>query len=142
MKAAKRLFNQYVLYLAWVTAIAAMAGSLIFSEVFGYAPCLLCWYQRIAMYPLVVIIAVGIYLRDKKLYLYALPLSIIGTIVAFLHVLLENGIISEALFPCRVGVSCSTKYVNYFGFVTIPVLSLMAFIFITFCLLYNWRINK
>lgn len=142
MKVAKKLFLKYVLYLAWITAIASTAGSLIFSEILGYTPCILCWYQRIAMYPLVVIIAIGIILKDKKLAFYALPLSIVGGVIALLQYLLQLGVLTEASFPCRVGVSCTTKYVNYFGFVTIPFLSLIAFIFINICLLYYWRTKK
>lgn len=142
MKEVRKLLDKYVLYLAWLTAVSATAGSLIFSEIFGYIPCILCWYQRIAMYPLVVVLAVGIILKDKKLVFYALPLSIIGGIIAFLQELLQIGVLSEASFPCRVGVSCTTKYVDYFGFITIPFLSLVSFIIITACLLYYWRANK
>ena len=142
MNSVKKIFDKNVLYIAWIQAIAATAGSLIFSEVLGYAPCLLCWYQRIAMYPLVVIIAVGIILNDKKLVFYALPLSIAGGVIAFLQYLLQLGVLTEASFPCRVGVSCATREVYYFGFITIPFLSLVSFIIITTCLLYYWRTNK
>lgn len=142
MNELKKYTDKYVLYIAWTIAIAATSGSLIFSEVIGLTPCLLCWYQRIAMYPLVVIIAIGILTKDKKLALYALPFSIAGTIIAFLHNLLQWGLISEALFPCRIGVSCAAKEVNYLGFITIPLLSLFGFLLITICLLYSWRINK
>ena len=142
MKETRKILDKYVLYLAWLTAVAATAGSLIFSEIIGYIPCILCWYQRIAMYPLVVVLAVGIVLKDKKLVFYALPLSIIGGVVAFLQKLLQIGVLSEASFPCRVGVSCTTKYIDYFGFITIPFLSLVSFIIIIACLLYYWRTKK
>lgn len=138
----KRVLQTNVLYIAWTVAIAATAGSLIFSEIIGLTPCLLCWYQRIAMYPLVVIIAVGIMIKDKKLALYALPLSILGGIIAIIHNLLQWGFISEAAIPCRIGVSCATKDFNYLGFITIPLLSLAGFLLITICLLYYWRTNK
>ena len=129
-------------YLAWVQALVATLTSLYYSEIAGYAPCLLCWYQRILMYPLVIIIAVGIILKDKKLPFYSLPLSIIGMGFAFFHILVENNIISESNLPCRVGVSCSTKYVNYFGFITIPLLSFLAFAFITACMVIFLRSNN
>lgn len=137
-----KILQKNILYLAWIQAIAATAGSLIFSEVIGFTPCLLCWYQRIAMYPLVVTIAVGIILKDRRLVLYSLPLSLIGALIAFIHNLLQWGVISEAALPCRVGVSCATKEFNYLGFITIPFLSLAGFLFISFCLLYYWRTSK
>lgn len=142
MKEIKKRADKYVLYISWIVSVAATAGSLIFSEVLGFAPCILCWYQRIAMYPLVVILTVGIILKDKKMYFYALPLALIGTVVAFLQELLQIGVISESAFPCRVGVSCTTKYFDYFGFITIPFLSLVGFLIITACLIYYWRLNK
>src|SRR3989344_5573951 len=73
---------KYLLYIAWTQAFIAMAGSLFFSEVMKFPPCVLCWYQRICMYPLVVILTVGILRGDKKVYLYVLPLSISGLIIA------------------------------------------------------------
>lgn len=83
------------------------------------------------MYPLIAILTVGIILKDKNLPLYVLPLSIFGMIVAFYQNLLNWGIVPEKIGPCQIGVSCTTKYINLFGFVTIPLLSLTAFILIT-----------
>lgn len=123
------------LILAFAQATAGMFGSLYFSEVSGFPPCLLCWYQRIAMYPLVAILAAGIYLEDKRVTAYSIPLAVIGLAIATYHNLLSWGIIPEAVAPCRIGVSCLTKYVAYFGFVTIPLLSFLAFGFILACLL-------
>ena len=87
------------------------------------------------MYPLTIIITVGILKKDKGLYQYVLPISILGTIVALYHVLLQKGILPEAIAPCTLGASCTTKFVGYFGFITIPVMSLTAFIVITGCML-------
>lgn len=108
-------------------AIISMLGSLYYSEVRGYIPCQLCWYQRILIYPIVVIIIVGLIRNDKKLYLYVLPLGIIGWLIAFYHVLLQNGIVSETSITCDITASCGSKYVNYFGFMSIPVMALIAF---------------
>lgn len=108
-------------------AIISMLGSLYYSEVRGYIPCQLCWYQRILIYPIVVIIIVGLIRNDKKLYLYVLPLGIIGWLIAFYHTLLQNGIVPETSITCDITASCGTKYVNYFGFISIPVMALIAF---------------
>lgn len=116
------------LYIAWFIALAAMCGSLYFSNVLGYTPCMLCWYQRIAMYPLVVIIGVAIIKHDEKIYRYALPLAIIGALISVYQNLLYYKIVPEALAPCVTGVSCATQYVHLLGFADIPLLSLLSFV--------------
>jgi len=130
------------LYGAWAVSIAALLGSLYYSEVQHLVPCLLCWYQRILMYPLVVIFAVGIIKKDKNVPYFVLPLSVIGIGIATFHYLLQLGIIPDSLAPCTQGISCASKYIEYFGFITIPFLSLMAFIFITICMIVVLRMNK
>lgn len=119
----------------------ALSGSLFFSEMLKMPPCLLCWYQRICMYPLVLIVGAGIFLKDKKVYWYSLPITIIGWIIALYHNLLYWKILPESIAPCEAGVSCTTKYIEWFGFVTIPLLSLMAFTLIiaSLCLSYYLR---
>ncbi len=131
----KKIVQKYILYIAWVQALASTLGSLYYSEIRNFAPCALCWYQRILMYPLVVIIGVGILKKDKKLYMYVLPFSILGMLVAFYQVLLQNGVLRESVLPCTAGISCTVGYTGYFGFVTIPVMSLTAFTIITICML-------
>jgi len=128
--------NNVIIYLAWIQSIVATLGSLFFSEVLKWTPCLLCWYQRIFMYPLVFIIVIGILRKDKGLPFYVLPLSITGGLVALYHNLLQYGIITV---PCTVGVSCVTRYSGWFGFITIPLLSLTAFLIITVCMLILLR---
>jgi disulfide bond formation protein DsbB len=123
------------LYAAWVQALIATLGSLFFSEVMGFVPCTLCWYQRILMYPLVVVLTVGILLRDSKLRYYTLPLSILGLGIAVYHNLLHYGLIPEETFgTCSAGVSCTVRWFEWFGFISIPQLSLMAFLVITICM--------
>ncbi|HZZ99085.1 MAG TPA: disulfide oxidoreductase [Candidatus Paceibacterota bacterium] len=137
----KMLKENLVLY-AWIVAIAAMAGSLYFSEVLNFAPCVLCWYQRICMYSLVAVLSVGIAVKDRFVWRYGLPLSIIGLAIAIYQNLLYYGVISESVAPCRFGVSCTTQYINWLGFIGIPFLSMLAFIVIT-ALLWGYRnINK
>ncbi len=127
------------LYIAWVQALVAMMGSLYYSEVLHYTPCVLCWYQRIALYPLVIIIAVGIIKKDKILPYFVLPSSIIGMGIAFYHVLLQRGVIPDHYAPCSAGVSCTTKFVEYYGFITIPFMALVAFTVITTCMIIVLR---
>jgi disulfide bond formation protein DsbB len=79
--------------------------------------------------------------RDYKVYLYALPLTIIGGLVAFYHVLLNAGVIEESLAPCRLGVSCTTKYFEFWGFMNIPFLSLVAFIVIGTCMVWLAKLD-
>lgn len=126
--------KSYLLYIAWFQALAGMVFSLYFSEVLKFAPCELCWIQRICLYPLTVILLIAMLRRDYKVYFYALPLSIIGGLVAVYHVLLNAGVIAENLAPCRLGVSCTTKYFEFWGFVNIPFLSMVGFAVVTVCL--------
>jgi disulfide bond formation protein DsbB len=112
-----------------------MAGSLFFSEVMEFAPCVLCWYQRIAMYPLVIIIALGVVLGDRRVKIYALPFSIIGLAISIYHNLLYYGAISVSITPCTEGVPCNAVQLELLGFLTIPLMGLVAFLIITFCLL-------
>lgn len=128
-----------VSYVAWAQAAAATAGSLYFSEIAGFLPCLLCWYQRIALYPLVIVLGVGILRKERKLYQYVLPFTIIGGLIALYHVLLYYGVFAESEQTCRAGVSCTTEYIKYFGFVTIPLLSFLAFSLITTCMIVLYR---
>jgi disulfide bond formation protein DsbB len=119
------------LYPAWLMATVATLGSLYFSEVKLFVPCTLCWYQRILMYPLVIILGIAAYKQDKNVTRYALPLSVLGTLVAGFHYLEQKveWITSSAV--CRAGVPCDVQYINWLGFITIPLLSLVAFGIIT-----------
>lgn len=138
----KNWLKKNVLFIAWIQAIAAMAGSLFFSEILLFPPCVLCWYQRICMYPLVSILAVGIITKDKNIIWYALPLSIIGLVISIFHNLLYYKIIPDDLAPCSSGVSCTTTFIEYFGFITIPFLSMIAFLIINGCLIYYHITHK
>ena len=115
------------LYAAWLISLFATVGSLFFSEVMDFVPCSMCWYQRIFMYPVAVLLTIGIFKGDGASAKYAFPLAAIGWLFAFYHNLLMWGIIPETAAPCRSGIPCSTRYIDYFGFVTIPFLSLLAF---------------
>lgn len=134
--------SKAILYLAWLQAWVATLGSLFFSEVMKFPPCKLCWFQRIFMYPLVAILTVGIVNKDKNVHRYVLPLSITGFFIALYHNLIYYHIISESLVPCSQGVSCTTKFFAWFGFITIPLLSLIAFTVITVCMLWYKKYSK
>ncbi|HEU4594850.1 MAG TPA: disulfide bond formation protein B [Pyrinomonadaceae bacterium] len=122
-------------YLAWVIALVSTVGSLFFSEVMGLPPCVLCWYQRVAVYPLVLIIGTGIITRDGRMKYYALPLCLAGLAVAVYHNLIYYGVIPEALTPCSEGASCAERQIEWLGFVTIPLMGLAAFAGLALCLL-------
>lgn len=103
-------------------------GSLYFSEIVKYPPCVLCWYQRICLYPLVLIFGAAIWAEDRNYQRYALPLALVGAAIATYHNMLYYGVISEALAPCTKELSCTSKQLELFGFVTIPLLSWMSFV--------------
>ena len=125
-------------YVAFLVAFVAMCASLFFSEVLKFPPCVLCWYQRICMYPIVGLLGIGIYFRDKYVYRYVLLLASIGILISLYHNLLYYKILPESVAPCTFGVSCTTKFIEYFGFVTIPFLSGTAFaLIIIFMLIYR-----
>lgn len=119
--------NWTIVFICWIIASVSALGSLFFSEIMELPPCALCWYQRIFMFPLVLVLLVGLFPFDKRITRYALPLAIAGWGFAFYHYLLYSGIIPENLQPCSQGVSCSETYLDLFGFLTIPMLSLISF---------------
>ena len=113
---------------SFVIALAATLGSLFASEVLGYPPCVLCWYQRIAMYPLALVFFMALWSGDRGYPRYSLPLCALGAALAAYHNLLYYGVIPEAISPCQQGVSCTTRQLELLGFVTIPLMSLVAFL--------------
>jgi hypothetical protein len=120
--------------LAAVTAFAASAGSLYYSEVVGFIPCLLCWYQRIAMYPLVLVLGVGVVRRDPAAWSYGLPLSVIGLLIALYHVMIQFRPALD-VGACGTGVPCTGRYLAVFGFVSIPVMAAGGFLLVSGLLL-------
>jgi disulfide bond formation protein DsbB len=116
-----------LLFLAWLVAVVATSGSLFFSEVMYYPPCVLCWYQRIAMYPMVLLLLVPLLSPQQGFLPYVLPLALVGGAIAAFHNLMTWGIVSETLLPCSQGVSCTTPHIEWLGFITIPLLSFTAF---------------
>ena len=119
--------NWAILFGCWLLVTGATLGSFFFSEIMELPPCNLCWYQRIFMFPLPIVLFMGLFPFDPKVVRYGLPLAIGGWLVAAYHMLLHVGIIPESVSPCSQGVSCKTDYLDLFGFVSIPLLSFTAF---------------
>jgi len=119
---------------AWLASMIAMGGSLYFSEVVGFVPCLMCWYQRIAMYPLVAVLGVAFFRSDAAVWRYALPLSLIGLVISSYHATIQLRPALEAI-SCGSGPPCSGRYMAVFGFVSIPWMAGGAFLLISTLLL-------
>jgi disulfide bond formation protein DsbB len=118
----------YELWLAFLVAAVATGGSLFFSEIAHFVPCELCWFQRICMYPLSITTLLMAIANDHRATRYLLPLPVVGAGVSVYHLLVENGVVKESQ-ACLVSApgGCATKWINEFGYVTIPTLALTAF---------------
>lgn len=116
-----------LLLLAWLVALAATAGALFIGEVMLMVPCQLCWYQRIFMFPLALILGMACFSEDRRGAVYALPLALGGTAMAGYHTLLVAGLIPKAWLPCSAGVSCADQRLEILNGIQIPWLSLAAF---------------
>ncbi len=121
--------------LAWVAALVATLGSLYLSEIAHYPPCTLCWLQRIAMYPLVVVLGISAIRDDRDVRWYALPLAGIGAGLAFYHALLQRVPSLQQSTSCSADAPCNVMWLREFGFVSIPVMALGAFLLIAVLLL-------
>ncbi len=130
------------LYGAFAVSLAAMLGSLYFSEILHLPPCVLCWYQRIAMYPLVVILGFAIYRRNWEMVMPATVLAAVGWLISIYHNLLYFQILPESAAPCLAGVSCSTKFEGWLAVVPIPFQAFVGFTLILIALIIYWRTYK
>jgi len=132
-----------LIFVSWLIAMLSTLASLFFSEVMELAPCVLCWYQRIFLFPLSIILVLGLFPLDTKVIKYALPLSLIGMLFTIYHCLLFYGFIPENLQPCSQGIPCNDDSMILFGILPIPVLSLLAFLSIsTLLLLARGKLNE
>ncbi|MCT2535579.1 disulfide oxidoreductase [Aquibacillus koreensis] len=122
--------KEQILFIVWAQSVIATLGSLYFSEIMGFIPCELCWFQRILMYPLVIIYGTALVKKDWNIALPGLFMSGIGIGVSSYHYLVQKlPKLSEAGGSCGI-IPCNTEYINYFGFVTIPFLAFVAFVVI------------
>ena len=138
----KNTLAPHALKLIFGLTLAAGLGSLFYSELAGLPPCPLCWYQRIFMYPIIFLAALGIWRRNaKEAAPYILALAIPGALIAFYHSLLQLGLTPE-LLPCSNipgAISCATAQILEFGYVTIPAMSLTVFLMVIWllCLVFT-----
>ena len=124
-----------IVFICWLISMAALTGSLFMSEVMGLKPCVLCWWQRIFIYPLAILFMVGLFPGnksadekiDRSVVRYTLPLAIIGLCFAIYHYLIYSGVIPESLQPCSEELSCAKIDLELMGFITIPLLSIFAY---------------
>jgi disulfide bond formation protein DsbB len=127
------------LWAAWAIALIATLGSIYFSEIADFVPCRLCWFQRIAMYPLAVLLLVAAVRRDLRgAVLYGMAFPVVGAGIAIYHVYIENNPSAESPGCKAGGAACSTKWIEEFGYVTIPTLALTAFALIAALLAMAW----
>lgn len=139
MNTQKKLEN--ILFIAWATAFIATSSSLYLSEIMKYEPCTLCWYQRIFMYPLVIILGIAITNKDYKISIYGLILSTIGIAISTYHYSIQKIPQLSNISTCG-RIPCTDDYLNWFGFITIPFLCLIAFLIIIICSTAIININK
>jgi len=130
----------YLVFACWIIASLSLLGSLFFSEIMEFPPCVMCWYQRIAMYPLSLIFLVSLFSFDRSVIKYSSPLVGIGWALAFWHNLLQWGVIPKNAAPCQEGLPCATRYLDW-GIITIPFLSLLAFSLIAVLLIKLYLLN-
>ncbi|HET7571169.1 MAG TPA: disulfide bond formation protein B [Gaiellaceae bacterium] len=119
----------YELWAAFVVAAVATGGSLFFSEVAHFVPCELCWFQRICMYPLSLLLLFLAFHADNRVARYLLPFPVVGGGVSIYHLLVEHGVVKQTL-ECSLSApgGCATKWIEKFGYVTIPTLALTGFV--------------
>lgn len=122
-----------LIYFAWLVNIVSFTGSMFFSNVMHLPPCTLCWAQRICIFPMSILLAVGFLKKDNNVFWYTIPLVVIGWIISLYHNLLYYKIIPKAITACTSGVSCTDKQIEYLGFITIP---LMAFVSLTLTFIF------
>lgn len=125
------------LFLAWLISSVATLGALFIGEVLGQEPCLLCWYQRIAMFPLILILGIACYTGDCLVWRYSLPLAGLGVALALWHTLLYYGLIPKEIEPCGRDDACTGSEMTIFGVVPLPLLSLAAFGAISLLLIFT-----
>jgi disulfide bond formation protein DsbB len=127
---AAALLGDKVIWIAWLVALVATVGSLVYSEFIHFEPCRLCWFQRIAMYPLAIILLVAAIRRERQVKFYALPMSLIGLGISIYHYLIQHIPTLEG-GACDPDNPCSNIFVEVFGFITIPFMAGSGFILIS-----------
>src|SRR3989344_1146691 len=127
LRSFARLIERHALRLSFAATLAAVLGSLYYSEVVGYEPCFLCWWQRVFMYPQVLIAGIALWMNDRRALRYLMGLSAVGAAIAGYHYLLEWGLVPSGLCP-TTGPNCAQRFVYEFGYITIPMMGLTVFV--------------
>jgi disulfide bond formation protein DsbB len=124
----RKAVEGYELWLAFLVSAIATGGSLFFSEIAHFVPCELCWFQRICMYPLSITTLLTALANDRRAARYLLPLPLVGVGVSVYHLLVENGVVHQTQ-ACLISApgGCAVKWINEFGYMTIPTLALTGF---------------
>ncbi len=142
MEKTKKDLRESLLFISWATSIIALFGSLYFSEIRQYEPCMLCWYQRIAMYPFAIILGIAVVRKDFKISLYTMILSAIGACISLYHYSIQKiPFFSDHAVSCG-RIPCTGQYINWLGFISIPFLALTAFIIIFISSVFIWKKSK
>lgn len=140
-QATQRIIGKSILFIGFIVPFSALVGSLVYSEIIGYPPCMLCWYARVAFYPQVLIFAMALFKRDRTILDYALGLTIFGLLVTGYHSIIQ--ITGNSTLPCASnGISCVTRDVFEYGFITIPFMGFVGFLVQFFALLVAKRAHK
>lgn len=135
-------FSKNGMFFAFIVALIAMFGSLTYSDILMYEPCKLCWFQRILMYPIVVLLGLGLLRKDSAIAFYGLILAILGAPIAVYHYLVQLGLIKAGCSTVGYSVSCAKYFTMSFGYITIPMMALTAFgLIIVFLSLYRKYLN-
>lgn len=134
--------RENLLFLAFAAALIAMFGSLYFSEIRQYEPCELCWYQRIVMYPFVVLLGIATVKKDYGIAFYTMILSAVGGLISIYHYGLQKVAFLADTAPACGRIPCTGQYINWLGFISIPFLALIAFIIVFVCSFLVWKQTK
>ena len=138
----KEFIKNNALYGAFAVALIAFVGSMYYSQILHLPPCVLCWYQRICIFPLFVILGVSIFKKSRDIIIPAFILAIVGWVISLYHNLLYFEILPEAAAPCMAGISCSTKFEGWLALFPIPLQALVGLTVILIALTIYWKSSK
>lgn len=124
------LLRSYNLVLAWFVVLVATASVLVAQYAFALNPCELCWYQRACLFPMVVILGVAAFRDDRRVRIYVAPLAGLGALFALYHYLEQRIPALAGISPCTAGVPCNHQYINWLGFISFPLMSLVTFVLV------------
>lgn len=135
--------HKYILQLLFWGIMAAVVGSLVYSNIVGFPPCDLCWYQRLFLYPQAIIVLMAMFRKNKTIIDYLVPLSILGGVVALYQSIIQWGFSFGSILNCTaIGGECAKVYVREYSYITIPFMSLSVFVYIIALKLVYYHHNR